>query len=133
MVHGCDPNAWHRGSDGVQLTLLHRAILLHDTATACFLVRNGADVNSSTRPGTSGGGFYPPLHLACERGLVEVAQSLLENHANVNATVKTCILLHVDDIVWWNPFRQGSAATSVNTCIQYMYTRVHVHALYMYL
>ena len=88
VVHGCDPNAWHRGSDGVQLTLLHRAILLHDTATSCFLIRNGADVNSATRPGGSGAGFYPPLHLACERGLVEVVQCLMEHHTNVNATVR---------------------------------------------
>ena len=95
MVHGCDPNAWHRGSDGVQLTLLHRAILLHDTATACFLIRNGADVNSSTRPGTSGGGFYPPLHLSCERGLMEAVQCLLEHHANVNATVSMLLICTV--------------------------------------
>lgn len=91
VVHGCDPNAWHRGSDGVQLTLLHRAILLQDTATACFLVKNGADVNSATRPGTAGGAFYPPLHLACERGMMDVVQCLLEHHANVNATVRTSI------------------------------------------
>ena len=87
VVHGCDPNAWHRDKNGVQVTLLHRAILLHDTVTACFLIRNGADVNSATRPGSSGVGFSPPLHLACERGLVDVVQCLMEHHVNVNATV----------------------------------------------
>ena len=84
------------GSDGTTLTLLHRAILLNDTAAACFLIRKGADVNSPSRPGagdeSSGRGlmkgvFSPPLHMACERGLQEVVQCLVEHHADVNAKV----------------------------------------------
>ena len=99
VVHGCDPNAWHMGPDGTTLTLLHRAILLRDTATACFLIKNGADVNSPSRPSSlsreSGGKpgspieslFAPPLHMACERGLQEVVQCLVDHHANVNTKV----------------------------------------------
>lgn len=106
VVHGSDPNAWHRGPDRCTLSLLHRAILLVDTPTSCFLIRSGADVNSCTRPsggvdsGTpsvangeaSGDGykeeFSPPLHMACERGLKSVVQCLVEHHANVNAKVR---------------------------------------------
>ena len=100
VVHGCDPNAWHMGPDGTTLTLLHRAILIRDTATACFLIKNGADVNSPSRPGSSssgrGGGkpgspietlFAPSLHMACERGLQEVVRCLVDHHADVNTKV----------------------------------------------
>ena len=103
MVHGCDPNAWHIAADGTTLNLLHRAIILKDTATACFLIRNGADVNSSTRPTKRGsvssaispggieelneGQFSPPLHMACERGLHEVVRCLVDHHVNVNVKV----------------------------------------------
>ena len=105
VIHGSDPNAWHRGPDGSILSLLHRAILLRDTPTSCFLIRSGADVNSCTRPtgevasdtptGTNGKAngeilkeFAPPLHMACERGLKSVVQCLVEHHANVNAKVQ---------------------------------------------
>ncbi len=109
MVHGCDPNAWHGGSDGYTRTLLHRAILLEDTPTACFLIRNGADVNSPTRPvGAVGGSMgsssssskklartasvspeesSSPLHMACERGLKSVVECLVEHHVDVNVKV----------------------------------------------
>lgn len=109
VIHGCDPNAWHMGPDGTALNLLHRAILLRDTAAACFLIRSGADINSSTRPsGRSNsmgatsptspapkvdGCFAPPLHMACERGLHEVVKCLLEHRANVNAKVSTGLLV----------------------------------------
>lgn len=88
VVHGCDPNAWHMGSDGTTLTLLHRAILLKDTPTACFLIHNGADINSSSRPGKDGGEFSPPLHMACDSGMQEVVQCLVDHNANVNAKVR---------------------------------------------
>lgn len=85
IVHGCDPNSWHRAPDGSTLTLLHRAILLHDTTSACFLIRRGADINSPSRPGSSGEGvFSPPLHMACERGLQEVVRCLVEHQADIN-------------------------------------------------
>lgn len=89
VVHGCDPNAWHMGSDSTTLTLLHRAILLKDTPTACFLIRNGADINSPSRPGKDGGQFSPPLHMACESGMQEVVQCLVDHNADVNAKVGT--------------------------------------------
>ena len=95
VIHGCDPNAWHVNSNGITLNLLHEAILLKDTTSACFLVRNGADINSCTRPGSSGreeqvsspGGkeFSPPLHMACERGLQEVVRCLIEHRVDINA------------------------------------------------
>ena len=88
IVHGCDPNSWHRAPDGTTLTLLHRAILLHDTTSACFLIRRGADVNSPSRPGNGTEGlFSPPLHMACERGLQEVVKCLVEHQADINAKV----------------------------------------------
>ena len=81
------------GPDGTTLTLLHRAILLNDTPTACFLIRNGADVNSPSRPGKGGGEFSPPLHMACDIGLNEVVQCLVDHNADVNAKVQSvCIV-----------------------------------------
>ena len=77
------------GSDGTTLTLLHRAILLKDTPTACFLIRNGSDINSPSRPGKDGGQFSPPLHMACESGMQEVVQCLVDHNADVNAKVGT--------------------------------------------
>ncbi len=106
VIHGCDPNAWHQGLDGTSLNLLHKAILLKDTVTACFLIRNGADINSCTRPGdgaamtptsptggSGSGGFSSPLHMSCERGLCEVVRCLVEHHAEVNAKVKDVVLV----------------------------------------
>ena len=106
VIHGCDPNAWHQGLDGTTLNLLHKAILLKDTVTACFLIRNGADINSCTRPsesgrsmpttpmvGGAGAGFASPLHMACERGLCEVVRCLVEHHAEVNAKVLHHLLI----------------------------------------
>lgn len=101
VIHGCEPNAWHMSPDGTSLNLLHKAILLKDTTTACFLIRSGADINSHTRPsGKAGNGdspmsptgkgegqFSSPLHMACERGLHEVVRCLLEHKADVNARV----------------------------------------------
>ncbi len=86
-MHGCDPNAWHRGSDGLTLTLLHRAILLLDTSSACFLIKKGADVNSATRQAPGGGGDDPPLHMAASRGLQDVVRCLVEHQADINAKV----------------------------------------------
>ncbi len=88
VVHGCDPNAWHRLPDGSMLTLLHRAILLLDNSSACFLVKKGADVNSSTKQ-IPGGGDAPPLHMAASRGLQEVVRCLVEHRADINAKVHT--------------------------------------------
>lgn len=113
VVHGCDPNAWHKAANGTTMNLLHKAIVLHDTATACFLIRNGADINSCTRPSGStptaaptspvspthpmtrmraesgAAEFAPPLHMACQRGLHEVVRCLIEHHVNINAKDST--------------------------------------------
>ncbi len=93
IVHGCDPNSWHRSTDGTTITLLHRAILLHDTTSACFLIRKGADINSPSRPAPGGleGVFAPPLHMAAMRGLQEVVRCLVEHQADINA--KVCVVM----------------------------------------
>lgn len=95
ISHGCDPNAWHTASDGTSLSLLHRAIILQDPVTACFLIKSGADVNSPTRPAnTEQGDFSPPLHMACERGLDPIVQSLVDHHADCNIKVSTLLYMH---------------------------------------
>jgi len=60
--------------------------MLLDTHSACFLIRRGADINSSSRP-AEGGVYSPPLHMACERGLQEVVRCLVEHQVEVNAKV----------------------------------------------
>ena len=90
-------------SDGTALTLLHRAIILRDTPSACFLIRHAADINSPSRPSGGTGEavtntdqmFLPPLHMASERGLQEVVLCLVEHHVNVNAKVRLFVCLFV--------------------------------------
>lgn len=84
IAHGCDPNSWHT-SDGVGQSLLHRAIALSDTPTACFLIKSGADIASPTRPSSSqSGAFSPPLHMACASGLDAIVKCLVDHNADVN-------------------------------------------------
>lgn len=102
ITHGCDPNAWHTSVDGTSLSLLHRAIILQDPSTACFLIKSGADVNSPTRAsessssagGLTGAGFSSPLHMACQRGLDSIVQCLVDHHADPNAKVVFCSVNH---------------------------------------
>jgi ankyrin repeat protein len=88
VEHGCDANSWSPGPTGGMFTLLHRAIVLKDTPTAVFLIKNGADINSPYRLGSSSddGRVYcaPPIHLACGLGLEAVVHCLVANHSDVN-------------------------------------------------
>eukprot|EP00057_Strongylocentrotus_purpuratus_P000774 XP_001183012.1 PREDICTED: rabankyrin-5 [Strongylocentrotus purpuratus] len=89
--HGCDTTAWGTGEGGMQQTLLHRAIDDNNQTVACFLIRSMCDVNSSRRPGPNGEGpdeafdGQGPLHHACEWGLEQVVQCLIEHQADINA------------------------------------------------
>lgn len=92
MSHGCEPNAWHTTPDGSSLSLLHRAIQLRDSITACFLIESGADVVREAK--FSDGASAPSLHLACERGLSDIVQSLVDHHADINAKVMNHVCVH---------------------------------------
>ncbi|XP_033101064.1 rabankyrin-5-like isoform X2 [Anneissia japonica] len=89
--HGCDTTSWGKGPEGCQQTLLHRAIDENNEAVACFLIRSQCDVNSPRRPGPNGEGAdvcadgQGPLHQACQWGLEEVVQCLVEFQVDVNA------------------------------------------------
>lgn len=70
------------------MSLLHRAIILQDSITACFLIKSGADVNSPTRPlNFDVGESSPPLHMACGYGLDVIVQCLVDHHADPNTKV----------------------------------------------
>lgn len=66
--------------------MLHRAIILRDTQSAIFLIRNGADMNCPYRY-PSGEYCASPLHLACGLGLESVVQCLVDSRADVNQKV----------------------------------------------
>ncbi|XP_072043178.1 rabankyrin-5-like [Amphiura filiformis] len=89
--HGCDTTAWGPGPEGCQQTLLHKAIDENNEAVACFLIRSMCDVNTPRMPGPNGEGGEEahdgqgPLHRACEWGLEQVVQCLVEHQADVNA------------------------------------------------
>lgn len=91
VLYGCDTNAWNLGPNGCTQSLLHRAIDDRDEPSACFLIRSGCDINSPRRPGPDGEGGVEawdgmsPLHLACEAGLDNVVQTLVEHKVNVNS------------------------------------------------
>ena len=87
VEHGCDTNSWSPGPEGGMFSMLHRAIILRDTQSAIFLIRNGADMNCPYR---YPGGVYcaPPLHLACGLGLESVVQCLVDSRADVNQKVR---------------------------------------------
>ena len=86
VEHGCDTNSWSPGPEGGMFSMLHRAIILRDTQSAIFLIKNGADMNCPYR---YPGGEYcaPPLHLACGLGLESVVQCLVDSRADVNQKV----------------------------------------------
>lgn len=91
VLYGCDTDAWNLGRNGCTQSLLHRAIDDRDEPSACFLIRSGCDINSPRRPGPDGEGGIEawdgmsPLHLACEAGLDNVVQTLVEHKVNVNS------------------------------------------------
>ncbi len=58
---------------------LHLAIESNNEFAANFLIANGASLNNNTNPTKS-----TPLHLAADRGLVVVINSLLRAGADVN-------------------------------------------------
>ncbi|KAG5674000.1 hypothetical protein PVAND_003993 [Polypedilum vanderplanki] len=89
VKHGIDTDCWSMGPDGMQQTLLHRAIEEHNEYAAIFLIRSGCDLDS---PRQSLGDASPanntkesPLHMCCTYGLTKVVQTLIEHGANVNA------------------------------------------------
>ncbi|XP_065197269.1 rabankyrin-5-like [Sycon ciliatum] len=85
---GCDPNCWTVAPDGLQQTLLHRAIAMRNEEAAVFLVKSRADVDSSRRnpDGSNASGGSTPLHLCAASGLDHVVQCLVVENAMVNAT-----------------------------------------------
>jgi len=91
VKYGCDTSAWSVGINNCTWSLLHRAIYELDEDTACFLIRNGREINSARKPGPGGYGGVEafdgltPLHLACEAGQDKVVQCLVENNVNINA------------------------------------------------
>ncbi|XP_046839530.1 rabankyrin-5-like isoform X2 [Xenia sp. Carnegie-2017] len=90
VSHGCDVNAWHRGTKNCSQALLHRAIEEKNEDAGCFLIRCKCDINSPRRPAPDGTGGVEawdgltPLHLACMSGLDKIVQSLVQENANVN-------------------------------------------------
>lgn len=90
VKYGCDTDAWNVGPNGCTQSLLHRAIQERDEPPACFLIRSRCDISSPRRPGPDGDGGVEawdgmtPLHLACETGLDNVVQALVEHKVNVN-------------------------------------------------
>lgn len=91
VKYGADTTAWNIGVNNCSWSLLHRAIYENDEETACFLIRNGCDVNSARKPGTGDQGGaeawdgLTPLHLSCAAAQDQVVQCLVERSADVNA------------------------------------------------
>eukprot|EP00795_Rhopilema_esculentum_P015608 gene15608-6884_t len=91
VKNGCDTTAWNLGINNCTWSLLHRAIYELDGEAACFLIRNGCEINSARKPGPGGYGGVEaydgltPLHLACAAGQDEVVQCLVENSVKINA------------------------------------------------
>ena len=96
---GCDCDFWRVDPAlDVKYSLLHRAILLRDAHTACYLVRAGASIDApislhgamqspvkSQRETELQQILCSPMHLSSALGLDEVVQVLFENQANVNS------------------------------------------------
>ena len=96
---GCDCDFWRVDPAlDVKYSLLHRAILLRDAHTACYLVRAGASIDApislhgamqspvkSQKETELQQILCSPMHLSSALGLDEVVQVLFENQANVNS------------------------------------------------
>ena len=96
---GCDRDFWRVDPNlGVKYSLLHRAILLKDSHTACYLARANASIDSpislhyqvdahkrTTEEVQLQQILCSPMHLSSALGLDEVVQVLFENQANVNS------------------------------------------------
>ena len=95
---GCDCDFWRVDpSLGVKYSLLHRAILLRDSHTACYMVRAGASIDApislhsavstpvKNQDARLKQMLCSPMHLSSALGLDEVVQVLFENQANVNS------------------------------------------------
>ena len=54
--HNCDTDFWSPTEDGLQQTLLHRALDENNDRAACFLIRCGCDINATKRPALNGSG-----------------------------------------------------------------------------
>ncbi|KAI6179468.1 hypothetical protein M3Y98_00613900 [Aphelenchoides besseyi] len=80
ISHGCDIEAWTMNADGVDETLLHRAIDERNEKAAIFLIKNGSDVNAVRKSlNENDPTQQTPLHLSVQWGLMEVAKALDEN------------------------------------------------------
>ena len=100
----CDRDFWRIDPGlGLKYSLLHRAILLKDAHTSCYLVRAGASIDapisSHQTPGSPDRSeletrvqqmLGSPMHLSTTLGLDEVVQVLFENQANVNSVDLLC-------------------------------------------
>jgi ankyrin repeat protein len=90
VKHGIDTDCWSLGADGLQQTLLHRAIDEQNEYAAIFLIQSGCDLDSPRHSPNDGGDTTPttresPLHMCCTHGLAKVVQTLIEHGANVNS------------------------------------------------
>ena len=91
VQHGCDRDAWGPGPEESRQTLLHRAIDENNEPAATFLVRSICDLNAVRKPGPNGEGAdeaaekATPLHMAAAWGLQDVASTLVDFGADVNA------------------------------------------------
>lgn len=91
VEYNCDTNCWQELPAKYSQNLLHRALDQSDEQIACFLIRSGCDCNSPRKPLENGEGDeeafdgQTPLHIACAWGMLEVVQTLLEHHADINA------------------------------------------------
>ncbi|XP_020803164.1 rabankyrin-5-like isoform X2 [Drosophila serrata] len=88
--HGVDTDCWHKGPDGYQQTLLHRAIDENKVNIAIFLIQSQCDLDSARQAGPNGEGGdevqekASPSHLCCQWGLTHVLQTLIDHGANIN-------------------------------------------------
>ncbi|KAI0982905.1 hypothetical protein GJ496_001799, partial [Pomphorhynchus laevis] len=88
--NGFDPDCWHIDSEQCMQNLLHKAIDINNEEIACFLIENGADMESyrtyhcDDKTNHFENDLKSPLHLACQFGLLFVVECLLRNHVNPN-------------------------------------------------
>src|SRR5689334_12903869 len=65
--------------DGEQIVSRHKIYFISRSRTVTVLLEHGADINPVDKTNTT------PLHLASERGHVDVVKILLDRHARIDA------------------------------------------------